>query len=133
MNDTEYRESCRKIEKNIHTLEAEINALNDECERLWDLKEKGRNNLQMSSLGNKPVVVEKTQGDMAKESPIMDTPQDRKAEDKSEISQDKKDKKAEDTSEISQDKKTQINQFCPYCGAEVRGMRFCGQCGKRVN
>ena len=118
MNDTEYRESCREIEKNIHTLETEINALNDECERLWDLKEKGRNNLQMSSLGNKPVVVEKTQVDMAKESPIMDTPQD---------------KKAEDMSEISQDKKTQINQFCPYCGAEVRGMRFCGQCGKRVN
>lgn len=130
MNDTEYRESCREIEKNIHTLETEINALNDECERLWDLKEKGRNNLQMSSLGNKPVVVEKTQVDMAKESPIMDTPQDRKAEDKPEISQDKK---AEDMSEISQDKKTQINQFCPYCGAEVRGMRFCGQCGKRVN
>ena len=126
MNDTEYRESCREIEKNIHTLETEINALNDECERLWDLKEKGRNNLQMSSLGNKPVVVEKTQVDMAKESPIMDTPQDRKPE----ISQDKK---AEDMSEISQDKKTQINQFCPYCGAEVRGMRFCGQCGKRVN
>ena len=130
MNDTEYRESCREIEKNIHTLETEINALNDECERLWDLKEKGRNNLQMSSLGNNPVVVEKTQVDMANESPIMDTPQDRKAEDKPEISQDKK---AEDMSEISQDKKTQINQFCPYCGAEVRGMRFCGQCGKRVN
>ena len=43
------------------------------------------------------------------------------------------DKKTEDKSEISQDKKTQINQFCPYCGAEVKGMRFCGQCGKRVN
>jgi len=43
------------------------------------------------------------------------------------------DKKTEDKSEISQDKKTQINQFCPYCGAVVKGMQFCGQCGKRVN
>ena len=43
------------------------------------------------------------------------------------------DKKTEDKSEISQEKKTQINQFCPYCGAKVKGMRFCGQCGKRVN
>ena len=43
------------------------------------------------------------------------------------------DKKTEDKSEISQDKKTQINQFCLYCGAVVKGMQFCGQCGKRVN
>ena len=30
-------------------------------------------------------------------------------------------------------KKTQVNQFCPYCGASVNGQKFCGQCGKRVN
>ena len=130
MNDTEYRESCREIEKNIHMLESEINALNDECERLWDLKEKGRNNLRMSSLENNPVFVKKVQDDVEKETPRVDTPQEKKVEDKPEILQEKK---VEDGSEISQDEKTLINQFCPYCGAKVRGMRFCGQCGKRVN
>ena len=39
----------------------------------------------------------------------------------------------EDKPEISQGTGAQINQFCPYCGAVVKGMRFCGQCGKRVN
>ena len=109
MNNTEYRERCRELENNIHMLESEVNVLNNECERLSDLKEKSRNSLQMSSFGDNPIFVEKAQVDMEKE------------------------KKTEDKSEISQDKKTQINQFCPYCGAEVKGMRFCGQCGKRVN
>ena len=120
MNDTEYRERCRELEKNIHMLESEVNVLNNECERLSDLKEKHRNSLQMSSLGNDPIpiFVEKAQVDMEKEIPTISKSQD---------------KKTEDSSEISQDKKTQINQFCPYCGAVVKGMRFCGQCGKRVN
>lgn len=129
MNDTEYKESCKEIEKNIHILEFEIKELNDECERLWDLKEKGRNNLRMSFLEDNPVLVKKVQNDVEKESPITDTPQNKKAEAKPESLQDKK---AEDRSEVSPDKKT-INQFCPYCGAAVKGMRFCGQCGKRVN
>lgn len=118
MNDTEYRERCRELENNIHMLEAEVDVLNNECERLSDLKEKHRNSLLMSSLGNDPTFVEKAQVDMEKEIPSIDKSQDKKTEDKS---------------EISQDKKTQINQFCPYCGAVVKGMRFCGQCGKRVN
>ena len=118
MNDTEYRERCRELEKNIHMLESEVNVLNNECERLSDLKEKSRNSRQMSSLGNDPIFVEKAQVDMEKEIPTISKSQD---------------KKTEDSSEISQDKKTQINQFCPYCGAVVKGMRFCGQCGKRVN
>ena len=118
MNDTEYRERCRELEKNIHMLESEVDVLNNECERLSDLKEKSRNSRQMSSLGNDPIFVEKAQVDMEKEIPTISKSQD---------------KKTEDSSEISQDKKTQINQFCPYCGAVVKGMRFCGQCGKRVN
>ena len=40
MNDTEYRERCRELEKNIHMLESEVNVLNNECERLSDLKRK---------------------------------------------------------------------------------------------
>lgn len=39
MNDTEYRERCRELEKNIHMLESEVNVLNNECEKLLDLKE----------------------------------------------------------------------------------------------
>lgn len=27
----------------------------------------------------------------------------------------------------------EYNEFCPYCGNRVHGMRFCGKCGKRVN
>lgn len=107
MNDTEYRERCRELEKNIHMLESEVNVLNNECEKLLDLKEKSRNSLQMSSCGNNPIFVEKAQVNMEKEIPTIGKSQDKKTEDKS---------------EISQDKKTQINQFCPYCGAVVKGI-----------
>ena len=118
MNDTEYRERCRELEENIHMLESEVNVLNNECERLSNLKEKSRNSLQMSSLENNPIFVEKTQVDMEKELPTIGKSQDKKTEDKP---------------EISQGTRAQINHFCPYCGAVVKGMRFCGQCGKRVN
>ncbi len=40
MNDTEYRERCRELEKNIHMLESEVNVLNNECEKLLDLKKR---------------------------------------------------------------------------------------------
>ena len=103
MTDTEYRERCRELEENIHMLESEVNVLNNECERLSNLKEKSRNSLQMSSLENNPTIGKS------------------------------QDKKTEDKPEISQGTRAQINQFCPYCGAVVKGMRFCGQCGKRVN
>ena len=118
MTDTEYRERCRELEENIHMLESEVNVLNNECERLSNLKEKSRNSLQMSSLENNPIFVEKAQVDMEKELPTIGKSQDKKTEDKP---------------EISQGTRAQINQFCPYCGAVVKGMRFCGQCGKRVN
>lgn len=118
MTDTEYRERCRELEENIHMLESEVNVLNNECERLSNLKEKSRNSLQMSSLENNPIFVEKAQVDMEKELPTIGKSQDKKNEDKP---------------EISQGTGAQINQFCPYCGAVVKGMRFCGQCGKRVN
>ena len=118
MNDTEYRERCRELEKNIHMLESEVNVLNNECEKLLDLKEKSRNSLQMSSCGNNPIFVEKAQVNMEKEIPTIGKSQDKKNEDKP---------------EISQGTGAQINQFCPYCGAVVKGMQFCGQCGKRVN
>ena len=99
-------------------LESEVNVLNNECERLSNLKEKSRNSLQMSSLENNPIFVEKAQVDMEKELPTIGKSQDKKTEDKP---------------EISQGTRAQLNQFCPYCGAVVKGMRFCGQCGKRVN
>ena len=87
MNDTEYRERCRELEKNIHMLESEVNVLNNECEKLLDLKEKSRNSLQMSSCGNNPIFVEKAQVNMEKEIPTIGKSQDKKTEDKSEISQ----------------------------------------------
>ena len=90
MNDTEYRERCRELEKNIHMLESEVNVLNNECERLSDLKEKSRNSLQMSSFGDNPIFVEKAQVNMEKEIPTIGKSQDKKTEDKSEISQEKK-------------------------------------------
>ena len=71
MNDTEYRERCRELEKNIHMLESEVNVLNNECERLSDLKEKSRNSLQMSSFGDNPIFVEKAQVNMEKEIPTI--------------------------------------------------------------
>ena len=117
MTDTEYRERCRELEENIHMLESEVNVLNNECERLSNLKEKSRNSLQMSSLENNPIFVEKAQVDMEKELPTIGKSQDKKNEDKP---------------EISQGTGAQINQFCPYCGAVVKGMRFFGKCGKRV-
>ena len=87
MNDTDYRERCRELEKNIHMLESEVNVLNNECERLSDLKEKSRNSLQMSSFGDNPIFVEKAQVNMEKEIPTIGKSQDKKTEDKSEISQ----------------------------------------------
>lgn len=78
MTDTEYRERCRELEENIHMLESEVNVLNNECERLSNLKEKSRNSLQMSSLENNPIFVEKAQVDMEKELPTIGKSQDKK-------------------------------------------------------
>ena len=64
-------------------LESEVNVLNNECEKLSDLKEKSRNSLQMSSFGN-PIFVEKAQVNMEKEIPTIGKSQDKKTEDKGE-------------------------------------------------
>ena len=118
MNDTEYRERCRELEKIIHMLESEVNVLNNECEKLLDLKERVEIVCRCLLVGIIRYLWKNAQVNMEKEIPTIGKSQDKKTEDKS---------------EISQDKKTQINQFCPYCGAVVKGMQFCGQCGKRVN
>lgn len=47
MDDREYRKERDKIVEDIHALEVEINKLNDVCDRLWDVKEKARDNLEM--------------------------------------------------------------------------------------
>ena len=75
----------QRVRKNIHMLESEVNVLNNECEKLSDLKEKSRNSLQMSSFGNNPIFVEKAQVNMEKEIPTIGKSQDKKTEDKSEI------------------------------------------------
>ncbi|WP_306288934.1 hypothetical protein [Ruminococcus sp. SR1/5] len=59
-------------------LESEVNVLNNECEKLSDLKEKSRNSLQMSSFGNNPIFVEKAQVNMEKEIPTIGKSQDKK-------------------------------------------------------
>lgn len=61
----------QRVRKNIHMLESEVNVLNNECEKLSDLKEKSRNSLQMSSFGNNPIFVEKAQVNMEKEIPTI--------------------------------------------------------------
>lgn len=67
-----------------YMLESEVNVLNNECEKLSDLKEKSRNSLQMSSFGNNPIFVEKAQVNMEKEIPTIGKSQDKKTEDKGE-------------------------------------------------
>lgn len=68
----------QRVRKNIHMLESEVNVLNNECEKLLDLKEKSRNSLQMSSCGNNPIFVEKAQVNMEKEIPTIGKSQDKK-------------------------------------------------------
>ena len=115
MNDREYRKERDKIVEDIHDLEVEINKLSDVCDRLWDVKEKARDNLEMFQSVSE-------QGNIGKKpAETISAPQ----------------KKAVPYNEEKivgmQLKKTQVNQFCPYCGASVNGQKFCGQCGKRVN
>ena len=115
MNDREYRKERDKIVEGIHDLEVEINKLSDVCDRLWDVKEKARDNLEMfqsvseqENIGKKPAET-------------ISAPQKKAVPDN------------EEKIVGMQLKKTQVNQFCPYCGASVNGQKFCGQCGKRVN
>ena len=115
MDDREYRKERDKIVEDIHALEVEINKLNDVCDRLWDVKEKARDNLEMFRSVSEPVNIGKNSAEM------ISTPQKKAVPDNEEKIVD------------MQPKKTQVNQFCPYCGASVNGQKFCGHCGKRVN
>ena len=115
MDDREYRKERDKIVEDIHALEVEINKLNDVCDRLWDVKEKARDNLEMFRSVSEPVNIGKNSAEM------ISTPQKKAVPDNEEKIVD------------MQPKKTQVNQFCPYCGASVNGQKFCGLCGKRVN
>ncbi len=115
MDDREYRKERDKIVEDIHALEVEINKLNDVCDRLWDVKEKARDNLEMFRSVSELVNIGKNSAEM------ISTPQKKAVPDNEEKIVD------------MQPKKTQVNQFCPYCGASVNGQKFCGQCGKRVN
>lgn len=115
MNDREYRKERDKIVEGIHDLEVEINKLSDVCDRLWDVKEKARDNLEMFQSVSE-------QGNIGKKpAETISAPQKKAVPDNEEKIVD------------MQLKKTQVNQFCSYCGASVNGQKFCGQCGKRVN
>lgn len=115
MNDREYRKERDKIVEGIHDLEVEINKLSDVCDRLWDVKEKARDNLEMFQSVSE-------QGNIGKKpAETISAPQKKAVPDN------------EEKIVGMQLKKTQVNQFCPYCGASVNGQKFCGQCGKRVN
>lgn len=115
MNDREYRKERDKIVEGIHDLEVEINKLSDVCDRLWDVKEKARDNLEMFQSVSE-------QGNIGKKpAETISAPQKKVVPDN------------EEKIVGMQLKKTQVNQFCPYCGASVNGQKFCGQCGKRVN
>lgn len=96
MDDREYRKERDKIVEDIHALEVEINKLNDVCDRLWDVKEKARDNLEMFRSVSEPVNIGKNSAEM------ISTPQKKAVPDNEEKIVD------------MQPKKTQVNQFCPY-------------------
>ena len=64
MDDREYRKERDKIVEDIHALEVEINKLNDVCDRLWDVKEKARDNLEMFRSVSEPVNIGKNSAEM---------------------------------------------------------------------
>lgn len=115
MDDREYRKERDKIVEDIHALEGEINKLNDVCDRLWDVKEKARDNLEMFQSVNELVK-------------IRENPAETISESQKKVVSEKEEKTVD-----MQPEKKQVNQFCPYCGASVNGQKFCGQCGKQVN
>lgn len=102
-----------KIVKDKHALETEINGLENECGRLRDLKEKFRDSLEIIQ----PI---STSVD------FIENPIETVKDSQTDIYYQREEK-------IEDNKKTRVNQFCPYCGASVKGLRFCGQCGKKVN
>ena len=110
-----------EITKEIKNLENEIEKLDDCCNTLWVLKEKKRMEFK-ANMRKHQVGVNKTTGNI-RETVVVRNNQKKKQE--GDIYQKKQiDQKSN---------RTRINRFCPYCGASVNGMRFCGQCGNKVN
>lgn len=118
---TDEQRSEVEITKEIENMESEIEKLNDYCNKLWVLKEKKRMELKTGMQRHQTSVNETTEN--VKEAVWVKNNQRMKQEE--DICQKK---------QINpQSNKGMFNQFCPYCGASVNGMRFCGQCGKKVN
>lgn len=110
-----------EITKEIKNLENEIEKLDDCCNTLWVLKEKKRMEFK-ANMQKHQASVNKTTGNIG-ETVVVRNNQKKKQE--GDIYQKKQiDQKSN---------RTMINRFCPYCGASVNGMRFCGQCGNKVN
>ena len=115
------QKSEAEITKEIESLESEIKKLDDYCNRLWILKEKKRMEFKTSMQRHQASVNETIEN----------------VEETVEVKNNQKREQKEDSYQKKQinqqSNKKVVNRFCPYCGAPVNGMRFCGQCGNKVD